>query len=87
MSDVVIEFYGIPRERAGRAELTVQAATVAEALAAIERACPGLRGVCVDGRLAPHYRLALDGRQFITDVNQPLQSATRLLLLSADAGG
>ncbi len=87
MPDVTIEFYGIPRQRAGRTELTVQAATVGDALAAVERACPGLQGVCVDGRLAPHYRLSLDGREFITDMNEPLQSTTRLLLLSADAGG
>jgi molybdopterin converting factor small subunit len=87
MADVIIEFYGIPRERAGRTELTVQAATVAEALAAVERHCPALHGLCRDGGLAPHYRLSLEGKQFLTDMQQSLAGGARLLLLSADAGG
>ena len=87
MPTVTIEFYGIPRERAGRTELTVQAATVADALAAVEQACPGLRGLAPEGRLARHYRLSLDGTQFVTDLKQSLAPSSRLLLLSADAGG
>ena len=87
MPDVIIEFYGMPRERAGRAELTVQAATVGEALLEVERHCPGLRGLFAAGRLPEHYRLSLDGRQFLTDAGQPLSEGARLLLLSADAGG
>jgi hypothetical protein len=60
---VTVEFYGIPRQRAGRAELAVAPGTVAELLAAVERACPGLAGlVREDGRLAPHYLLSVDGR-------------------------
>jgi hypothetical protein len=86
--EVTVEFYGIPRERAGRAELTVTADTVAEALAAIERACPGLRGLLrPDGGLAPQYLLSIDGQRFLTDVSQPVPAGARLLLLSADVGG
>jgi molybdopterin converting factor small subunit len=87
MADVTIEFYGIPRQRAGRSEVTVPATTVRGALAAVEVACPGLRGMLIDGRLTPHYRLALDGGRFVTDLNRDLQDGARLLLLSADAGG
>jgi molybdopterin converting factor small subunit len=87
MSEVIIEFYGIPRERAGRADLTVHAATVGAALSEVERACPGLRGLCHAGRLAQHYRLSLDGREFLTSFGQALPQGARLLLLSADAGG
>lgn len=87
MPEVIIEFYGIPRERAGRAELTVQAATVGSALLEVERQCPGLRGLSHAGRLAEHYRLSLDGKEFLTDFRQALADGTRLLLLSADAGG
>jgi molybdopterin converting factor small subunit len=87
-ASVTVEFFGIPRMRAGRASLTVRAATVAETLAAVERDCPGLKGlVKPNGGLAPHYLLSLDGRQFVTDVGQPLHPGDRLLLLSADAGG
>jgi hypothetical protein len=85
---VIIEFYGIPRRRAGRAELVVVAGTVREALAAIRASCPGWLDLChPDGSLAPHYLLSRDGEQFVTDLNVPLEPGEHLLLLSADAGG
>lgn len=85
---VVVEFLGVPRLRAGCAELTVTAGTVAEALAAVERACPGLGGLLrSDGQLAGHCLLSLNGRQFVEDLQRPLCAGDRLLLLSADAGG
>lgn len=90
MSDsafVTVEFYGIPRRRAGRAELTVHASTVAEALRAVERSCPTLAGLLTERGLAPHYLLALGNQHFVTNLAQPLQPGDRLLLLSADAGG
>ena len=87
MPEVIVEFYGIPRERAGRSELTVQAATVGDALTAVERACPGLQTLRTGGVLVPHFRLSLEGVQFLTEMNQPLAPGSRLLLLSADAGG
>jgi len=84
---VVVEFFGVPRARAGRSELEVPAGTVAEILARVEGACPGLKGLRRDGRLAPHYLLSLDGREFLTDMDQQLSPGDRVLLLSADAGG
>jgi molybdopterin converting factor small subunit len=85
---VTVEFYGVPRQRAGRAELTVAAHTVAELLAAVERECPGLAGLRrADGRLAAHYLLSIDGRQFVSDADHDLRPGNRVLLLSADAGG
>ncbi len=86
-TQITVEFYGIPRRRAGRTELTVEAATVAEALRAVERSCPPLAGLLTVRGLAPHYLLALGSQQFVTDLAQPLQPGDRLLLLSADAGG
>jgi hypothetical protein len=85
---VVIELYGVPRLRAGRGELPVRAATVAEALRSLESACPALAGlVRPTGRLAPHYLLSIDGSQFLDDLDRPLRPGQRLVLLSADAGG
>ena len=85
---VTVEFFGIPRQRAGRAELIVEADTVAQVLVAVQRACPGLTGlVRTDGRLAPHYLLSVDGQRFVSEPDEPLRSGERLLLLSADAGG
>jgi hypothetical protein len=85
---VTVEFYGVPRQRAGRAELVVPAGTLAEVLAWVERACPQLMGlVQSDGRLAPHYLLSLDGHRFCRDLARRAQPGDRVLLLSADAGG
>jgi hypothetical protein len=85
---VTVEFYGVPRARAGRKEITVRAATAGEALAAVAQACPGLGGLRrPDGGLAPQYLLSLDGERFVTDLAQPLGPGDRLLLLSADPGG
>jgi molybdopterin converting factor small subunit len=85
---VIVEFYGIPRHRAGRAELAVAAGTVAHVLAAVERSCPALRGLCqADGRLAPQFLLSVDGQKFVGDPATRLRPGDRILLLSADAGG
>jgi hypothetical protein len=85
---VTIEFYGIPRARAGRKDLVVSAATAADALAEATRQCPDLVGLLrPDGRLLPHYVLSLDGQAFVTDLGRALRPGDRLLLLSADAGG
>jgi molybdopterin converting factor small subunit len=86
--NVVVEFFGVPRARAGRNELELPIGTVAEVLARIEAACPGLKGLRqADGRLASHYLLSLDGREFLTDLNHSLSPGDRVLILSADAGG
>jgi hypothetical protein len=85
---VTIEFFGIPRQRAGRAELVAPAGTVAELLAEVRHACPGLANLTqADGRLAPHYLLSIDGQRFVTDLQESLRPGGRLLVLSADAGG
>ena len=68
--------------------MVVCAGTVAEVLAAIERACPGLAGLREkNGRLSPHYLLSINGEQFAKNETQKLQPRDRVLLLSADAGG
>ncbi len=85
---ITVELYGIPRERAGRAEWTVEAHTVREALTALERACPRLAGLLLaDGRVAPEYLLSIDGRRFVADASEVLRPGERVLLLSADVGG
>lgn len=87
-NEVVVEFFGMPRQRAGCAELTVPASSLSEALAQVERLCPGLRGLRrPDGTLAPYYLVSIDGREFVRDMEKPLSPGTHILLLSADAGG
>ena len=86
---VTVEFFGIPRQRAGRAELLVRrAGTAAEVLEAVQRECPQLADLVKPrGGLSGHYLLSLEGKEFITDLQQPLPPGSRVLLLSADAGG
>jgi molybdopterin converting factor small subunit len=85
---ITVEFYGVPRQRAGRPELAVRAAQLGEALHAVQQACPKLSDLInADGRLASHYLLSIDGAGFVTDMDETLESGARVLLLSADAGG
>jgi molybdopterin converting factor small subunit len=88
MATMTVEFFGIPRARAGVPELVVPARTVAQALAEVATAIPALADLLqADGRLAPHYLLCVGGGRFDVPLNEPLPSGARLLLLSADAGG
>lgn len=86
-SRITIEFFGIPRHRAGRSELAVEAATVAEALEAVQQQCPSLHGILKGKRVAPHYRISINGQRFVTDLGEKLAEGDRVLILSADVGG
>ena len=88
MARVTIELYGIARKRAGRESVVVEAVTLRDALLALERTAPALRGeVVTQGALAPHWRMALDGATFMEDGATPLVDGTRWVLLSSLAGG
>ena len=84
---VTVEFFGVPRERAGRAELVVSARTVRDALDAVEQSCPGVRLLYGQGALNSQYLLSLGGERFITNLSESLPAGARLLILGADAGG
>lgn len=86
--EITVEFYGMPRARAGQTEIQVSATTIGEALAAIVKACPALKDLRqMDGSLAPQYLLSVDGEPFVVNATRTLQAGDRLLLLSADMGG
>ena len=82
-----VEFLGIPRERAGTAELELDADTLGQLLAALERRFPSFRDVTEDGRLRPAFAANLNGDRFVRDPRTKLTSTDRVLILSADAGG
>ena len=85
---VTVEFYGVGRLRAGCAEITVPAGAIAEVLHAVERDCPGMKGLMTAaGGPSPQYLVSLDGEEFVTDFQRTLRSGCRVLVLSADAGG
>jgi molybdopterin converting factor small subunit len=83
---VIVEFYGLARQRAGRAEVHLEAATIGSALAAAAAACPNLHAIC-DNRLSAEYRLSVGGKFFTENLAEPLHDGDALLLLGADAGG
>src|SRR5437762_3091778 len=84
---VTIEFYGMARRRAGRADMRVRATTVAEALAGVTRECSGLAGLLDAGRLSPHYLVSVNAGPFLTELNAELTAEDHILVLSADSGG
>ena len=82
-----VEFLGIPRERAGIAELEVQADTLGQLLIALEHRFPSFGGLIESGRLHPSFRANLNGDRFVSDPRTRLSSRDCVLILSADAGG
>jgi molybdopterin converting factor small subunit len=87
-----IEFYGIPRRRAGVAETTIEfeerETTLGDVLKRLAARYPDLSGDCIDGdRLHDSVAASLDGRQFLDDPGTHLVNGDSVLLLSGDGGG
>jgi len=85
---VRLEFFGIPRQRAGVASIDVEAATLTAALRQAAIALPDFANTCLDGdRLRSNYLANINGREFTVRPETPLQPGDTVLILSADAGG
>lgn len=83
-----VEFFGIPRQRAGVAATTAEGARLGDVLRELEQKFPGLAEDCLQqGRLQASCTANLDGTRFVTDPQTPLTGKQVLLILSADAGG
>ena len=82
-----VEFFGIPRERAGVSELDIDAATVGELLESLAERFPGLRELMTRDGLHSSVTINLNGDLFVNDVKMVLTADDHVLLLSADAGG
>ena len=91
MSSVVIEFYGIARERAQRPSVEIATdgpVSLSSLLTELSERLPVLVPDCItDGRLSVCCAANINGDRFVTDAAEPIQPKDRLLLLSADAGG
>ncbi len=85
---ITVELFEVARQRAGVAHVTVQAATLREALTAVCTAHPELApDVIQDGVLATHWRAGLDGHAWLADPDHPLSDGDHVILVSALAGG
>ena len=83
-----VELFGVPRKRAGLAELIVEGANLGDALAAVAAACPALEGTVLSGgRLSSAYPVNLNGDRFVTDPSTKLEHGDCLILLDLDMGG
>lgn len=82
-----VEFLGVSRDRAGTAEMDVDADTLGRLLRALSARVPGLAELIVVDRLHPSLAANLNGRCFISDPETPLAVDDRVLILSSDAGG
>lgn len=80
-----VEFFGVPRQRAGIARLSVQARTLGELWQTLSAQIPTF-GSLVE--IEPPVMVAnLNGDRFVTDPLTPLAENDCVLILSADAGG
>ena len=82
-----VEFLGVPRQRAGVAEMVVEAATLGQLLETLTVRVPSLAEVIDGDRLHPSFAANLNGDEFISDPRTPLRANDCVLILSADAGG
>ena len=82
-----VEFFGVPRERAGVSELEVHAETLGQLLGTLAARLPSLSEIIQRDRLHPAFVANLNGDRFVTDPGTALGADDCLLILSADAGG
>ncbi len=84
---MVVEFLGIPRQRAGVSELEVEADTLGQLLDALASRIPSFAEFITENRLGPSFAANLNGDRFVSDPETPLHQKDCVLILSADAGG
>ncbi len=82
-----VEFFGVPRERAGIAEVELQAGTIGELFVALASRFPALGELMTCDQSRTLVVANLNGHQFVTDPRTELDEGDRVLILSADAGG
>lgn len=82
-----VELLGIPRQRAGVAELELPAGTLGQLLSALLVRFPSLADVMTADELRPSIVANVNGDRFVRDPCTPLTEDDCILILSADAGG
>ncbi len=85
---ITVELYGVVRRRAGVDRVQVPGACLADVLRQLEARFPQLRPAYVDnGHLMGGLLASINGHQFTSRGETPLQPGDCVLLVTADAGG
>ena len=89
---IVVEFFGIPRARAGveRVEVADERfqMPLSEVLLALAKQLPDFAESCLDGsQLRANFIASIDGQCFVHGDEAMVSSGQSVLILSADAGG
>ena len=89
---ILIEFFGIPRARAGVSETTIEISeetvTLGAVLAHLAARFPALAVECIVGEeLRDGFAANLRGERFLRAPSEILTAGDTLLIISADAGG
>ena len=89
---VRVEFFGIPRQRAGVADTVVtlprSPVTLEDVLRELAVKFPDLATACLEGAsLKKEFMASLGGRQFVASPETEVTGEESLLILSADSGG
>ena len=82
-----VEFLGIPRQRAGVADLEIEAGTLGQVLRELADRFPEFHQLVANGQLHPSIVANLNGDEFVSDPDRQLAANDHLLILSADVGG
>ena len=85
---ISIEFFGIPRARAGVEHTTATGTTLGEVLADLGRRFPDFAKSCLRGcEFQAGFTANLGGVRFTTNAETRLSPSETVLILSLDAGG
>jgi molybdopterin converting factor small subunit len=82
-----VEFLGLPRERAGVADVELHAETLGQLLDALVIRFPAFGDLVSAAQLRPSLVANLNGDRFVSDPRTRLRESDCVLILSADAGG
>ena len=82
-----VEFFGVPRQRAGVPNLEVHAETLGQLLRKLAAQMPALAEFIAMDRLHSAFVANLNGDQFVSDPRTLLRDDDCIIILSADAGG
>lgn len=82
-----VEFFGVPRDRAGVAETELQADSLGQLLATLAVQFPEFGQLLESDPQYSTFVANLNGDRFVSDPQTPLTEADCVLILSADAGG